>query len=60
MKWSKYLFAAMLTISDLTVECYGCLISPAPGHIPDGVATTPKQQEGYIVASHEVNTLSMT
>ena len=48
------------TIGDVAGECHGGLVGPAPGDVPDGVAPTPQQEHGEVVAPHEVHTLCMT
>lgn len=48
-----------ITIRDLCVQGYSCFISPAPGNITNGVATSSQHQHRQVEALHKFHTLGM-
>lgn len=48
-----------ITIRDLCVQGYSCFISPAPGNITNGVATSSQHQHRQVKALHKFHTLGM-
>ena len=50
----------MFTISYIAVEGYGCFIGPAASNIPNGIASSTKQQHWQVPLLDELNTSAMT